>query len=122
MRGRILLFSLAVAGLGSGACAMTASEAQHCTVVGAEKLPAEAGDAKALCAKVEAAVAAHAPNSHYSAQITVVSKSILAASVTVGGRQLPVRKLGVTDRDLNAGSISRFANAIAEDVAKATKF
>ncbi|MCH8615496.1 hypothetical protein LZ016_05205 [Sphingomonas sp. SM33] len=100
---------------------MTGSEAQRCTVVGAEKLPAEAGDARTLCEKIEAAVAAQAPNSHYTAQITVVSKSILAADVSVGGRQLPVRKLGVTDRDLNAGSISRFANAIAEDVAKATK-
>jgi hypothetical protein len=121
MLGRILLFSLALAGVGSSACAMNGSKTQHCTVVGAEKLPAEAGDAKALCATIEAAVTAQAPDSHYNAQITVVSKSVLSANITVAGRVLPERKLAVTDRDLNAGSISRFAKAIAEDVAKATK-
>ncbi|MEA3058271.1 MAG: hypothetical protein QOF34_1086, partial [Sphingomonadales bacterium] len=57
-----------------------------CRVSGADKLPAQAGGADAICAAIERAVAAGAPNVRYSADVRVLSKSSLAATLVVSGR------------------------------------
>jgi hypothetical protein len=91
----------------------------RCHVVDADKLPPEAGDARALCAAVEAAIAKRAPNISYSAEVRVLSRSALAATLVANGTRLPERRFAVTDRDLNPGSIERFAQSVAAAVAGA---
>lgn len=100
---------------------MTSSGPPKCTVVGGEKLPSAAGSAEMLCASVESAVASLVPDARYSAKITVVSKSMLATALQVNGRALPERRFAVTDRDLNAASVKKFAERIAAEVAKVLK-
>jgi hypothetical protein len=88
-----------------------------CRVVGGEKLPAESGGPAAICSAIEQAVAARAPKARYSAEVRVLSKSGLAANVEVGGRKLPEQHFAVMDRNLNPGSIKRFAEAVADQIA-----
>src|SRR5438067_6924433 len=63
----------------TGACAMSAPAPGPCRVIGAEKLPGQAGGANAICAAVERAVATKTPSLRYSAEIRVLSRSALAA-------------------------------------------
>jgi hypothetical protein len=100
---------------------MRPSSSFRCQVVGGEKLPAASGGSKAVCAEIERAVVQLAPKAHYSAQVTVLSKSRLAASLVVNGRTLPEQKFAIMDSDLNAGAIQRFARSLAAEVAKAVK-
>lgn len=92
-----------------------------CRVLQAEKLPASAGSADAICSTIQRAIAAHAPNVHYSAEVRVLSKSGLAAIIVANGRTLPERHFAVSDGRLNASSIERFATALANAVAEAGK-
>jgi hypothetical protein len=93
----------------------------QCTVNGAEKLPAEVGGANALCGALERAVAAKVPGLRYSAELRVASPSALIANLTVNGRKLPEQRFGVMDRNLNPGSIQRFAQSLATLLAEAAK-
>jgi len=45
----------------------------------------------------------------------------LSATLIVDGRTLPVQNFAVMDRGLDAASIRRFAQSLAEAVAKAAK-
>lgn len=94
-------------------------ESGACRVIGGDKLPADTGGAQSLCAMVEQAIARRAPNVRYSAELTVVSRAGLRAKLTVEGHGLPEQSFHVSDRDLNPQSIGRFAQAIADEVAKA---
>ena len=117
-------FALAVAASATGACAMSTPESGqqgHCTVIGAEKLPAEVGGANALCAALERAVSAKVPGLHYSAELRVASPSVLIANIVVNGRKLPEQRFGVMDRNLNSGSIHRFAETLANLLAQSSK-
>jgi hypothetical protein len=88
-----------------------------CRVTGAEKLPAEAGGPGAICAAVERAVAAHAPNVRYSVEVRVLSRTALAANLETAGRQLPELRFSVSDRELNPRAIGHFAESVAEALA-----
>ena len=101
--------------------APTQEHEHHCRVIGGEKLPAASGGAKAICAAIEEAVAARAPNVRFSAKVKVLRPSRLSTTVVVNGRSLPEQKFAVMDRDLNEGSIKRFAKAIAAAVVEAAK-
>jgi hypothetical protein len=90
-----------------------------CRVTGAEKLPAEAGGAGAICAAVERAVAAQAPNVRYSVEVRVLSRTALAANLETAGRKLPELKFSVSDRELNPRAIGHFADSVAEALAGA---
>jgi hypothetical protein len=90
-----------------------------CRVTGAEKLPAEAGGAAAICAAVQQAVAAQAPNLRYSAEIRVLSRTALAANLETAGRKLPELKFSVSDRELNPRAIRQFADSVAAALAGA---
>jgi hypothetical protein len=114
---RSLSFLTAIAAFTSPAMSTPA----RCHVVADEKLAAGSGGAGAICNAVEKAIAAAAPNAHYSAQVTVLSPSRLSASLIVDGRTLPEQKFAVMDRGLNPASIQRFAQALAAEVAKAAK-
>jgi hypothetical protein len=114
---RSILFLTAVAAFTSPAMSAPA----RCRVVAEEKLAGASGGAGAICTAVEKAIAAAAPNAHYSAQVTVLSPSRLSTSLTVDGRTLPEQKFAVMDRDLNPASIQRFAQSLAAEVAKAAK-
>ena len=124
MRGRVAGFIFFVAALASpSAGAMSASRhasQRHCDVANSAKLPAEAG-ANLICTEVERAVAAAAPKVRYSVQVQVVSSSRLSATLVVNGRTLPEQNFAVMDRELNPGSIRRFAESLASEVAKAVK-
>ena len=100
---------------------MTPTSSLRCQVVGSEKLPAAVGGSKALCAEIERAIAELAPRSHYSAEVRVLSKSRLAATLIVNGRTLPEQKFAIMDSDLDAGAIQRFARSLATEIAKAAK-
>jgi hypothetical protein len=90
-----------------------------CRVTGAEKLPAGAGGAGAICAAVERAVAAQAPNVRYSVEVRVLSRTALAANLETAGRKLPELKFSVSDRELNPRAIGHFADSVAEALAGA---
>lgn len=92
-----------------------------CRVTGGEKLPAEAGGADAICAAVQRAVAAQAPNVRYSAEVRVLSRSALAATLETSGRKLPELKFSVSDRELNPRAIGHFADSIAAALARPTE-
>jgi hypothetical protein len=118
------ILALAATVVAASTCAMSAPHPQPhgpCRVIGGDKLPAESGGAAALCATVEHAVAARAPTVRYSAEIRVVSKSALAANLVAHGRKLPEQNFSIVDRNLNPGSIQRFAETLAELIAKAPR-
>lgn len=110
----------AAAMLGGSGCAMSSPRpaTPRCSVVDEARLPADSGGAAALCAAVEQAVAARAPDVSYSVEIRVVSASMLAAVVTRDGRPLPEQKFASMDRDLSRASFERFAAALADRLAK----
>ena len=94
----------------------------HCQVTGEELLPAEAGGADAICASIRAAAQKQAPGVSFSVEVRVQSASSLAATVRLGdGRALAEQKMAVSDRQLNRGSIDRFAAAIAAEINRASK-
>ena len=125
MRNRTILAVLVLAATAApaGARPVKASgpPSAHCRVVGGEKLPAGSGGAGAICAAIEAAVAAAAPKAHYSVEVNVLRPWMLAATPVVNGRTLPVQKFAVSDAELGAASIRRFARALASAVAAAAK-
>ena len=100
---------------------MNSLSSLRCHVVGGEKLPAASGGSKAICSEIERAIAALAPKARYSAEVTVLTKSRLAATLVVNGRTLPEQKFAIMDSDLNAGAIQRFACSLAAEVAEAAK-
>jgi hypothetical protein len=115
----LLALSMACA-IGGNACAMgqPRPELTQCTVVGADKLPAEVGGEQAICSAIRAASREKAPGADYRVEVEVVSASALAARVTLkDGRTLPEQKMAVSDRQLNPGSIERFAAGIADALA-----
>jgi len=97
--------------------AVSAPQPHPCRVLNGEKLPPESGGAAAVCAAFEQAIAARAPKVRYSAEVRVLSKSSLAVNVELGGRKLEEQHFGVMDRNLNPGSIKRFAEGLAEMIA-----
>jgi len=90
----------------------------HCRVVDGSKLPAESGGAVALCAAIERAVSAKAPGVAFTAEVRVLSSSSLAATLTMEGSKLPEQRFASMDRDLTASSFERFAEALADQLAK----
>ena len=93
--------------------------APRCRVIGGEKLPASSGGAQALCAAIEQAASAHAPGVTYSAEVRVISSSVLVAELTLSdGRKLPEQKYQVSDRKITRTSLQRFAEAIAVALGK----
>jgi hypothetical protein len=90
-----------------------------CRVTGAGKLPAEAGGAAAICAAVERAVAAQAPNLRYSVEVRVLSRTALAANLETAGRKLPELGFSISDRELNPRAIGQFADSVAAALAGA---
>jgi hypothetical protein len=123
MGGKLAAILLVLSGIApAGSFAMSAPRQEHsCRVVGAEKLPAAAGGADAICAAIQHAVAAQAPNARFSAEVRVVTPSMLATKLVVNGRALPEQKFAVMDRKLGASSVERFAKSIAAEVARAAK-
>ena len=100
---------------------MSRSSSLRCQVVGGEKLPTTSGGSKGVCAEIERAVAELAPRARYTAEVTVLSRSRLMATLIVDGRKLPEQRFAIMDSDLNAGAIQRFARSLAAEVAKAAK-
>jgi hypothetical protein len=118
----ILLLATAIAPAGAPAMSPSGKAAPgRCHVVGSEELPSASGGASAICAEVERAVAAVAPAARYSAEVKVLSRSRLAATLVVDGRTLPEQNFAIMDRELNPGAIQRFARSLAAEIAKAAK-
>jgi len=92
-----------------------------CIVRGGEKLPVDAGSPESICAAIKRAVAARTPNARFTAVVKVLTPSQLATTLVVDGRPLPEQRFAVMDRNLNKGSIERFAQSIAAAVAEAVK-
>ena len=88
----------------------------RCQVVGADKLPAASGGAKALCAALAREIGRQASGADYHATVTVVSKARLKAIVHLNGRALPEQGFSSMDRPLAKSSFDRFAKAIASQV------
>lgn len=94
------------------------SQSPHCRVVDGGKLPAESGGAVALCAAIERAVSAKAPGVAFTAEVRVLSSSRLAATLTREGSRLPEQMFASMDRELSGSSFERFAETVADQVAK----
>jgi hypothetical protein len=92
-----------------------------CRVLQAEKLPADAGSEAEICSAIQRAIATRAPAVRYTAEVRVLSKSALAATIVADGRKLPEQHFGISDGRLSPRSIERFAAALADEVAKAGK-
>ncbi|MEO8455517.1 MAG: hypothetical protein ABI454_10175 [Sphingomicrobium sp.] len=92
-----------------------------CRLIAGEKVPAGSGGAEAICAAVERAAAAKAPDVRYSAEIRVLSSSMLAAKLVANGRKLPEQKFAVMDGEISASAIERFADAVATALAEEGK-
>lgn len=117
------ILAVALASASAGACGMShsASRPDRCQVIGGDKLPAEIGGARQICAAIEAAAASRAPEAGYSVEVRVLSDYMLSARVRMAdGRALPEQKLAVSDRKLNRRSIDRFAITIGEAIAGAS--
>lgn len=99
--------------------AMTAPQNRPCRVLNGDKLPPESGGADAICSAIEHAIAAKAPKVRYTAEVRILSKSGLTVSVIANGKKLPDQNMSVMDRNLNPWAIQRFAEGLAEEVAKA---
>lgn len=108
--------------ISGGACAVGHPEVttSNCHISGAEKLPDDVGGAKVLCEVIRESAREQAPHASFSVDVRVVSRSMLAAVVTLkDGRKLPEQKIAVSDSALKRSSIKRFADAIAFQVAGA---
>lgn len=91
-----------------------------CRVINGDKLSAQSGGADALCKAIAEAAAETAPGVTYSVEISVLPKDRLSALVTLAdGRKLPELGIASMDKPLTAGSFKRFANSIAQELAKA---
>lgn len=124
MRGRIAALVMFIGAFRSGLLAMNIRApvpARHCVVAGAEKFGLGSIGSAGICSEVERAIAAQAPMVHYDAEIKVLSRSRLAATLTVNGRTLPVQNFAVMDGKLGTASIARFASALARAVIEAAK-
>jgi hypothetical protein len=85
-----------------------------CTVMGAEKLPAEIGGAEGLCTAIRTAAGA---NSAGAVVLRVKSPYAVTATVTDhSGRKLPEIGASIADRTLNRRSIEMLAREIARQL------
>lgn len=90
-----------------------------CRIVGGDKLPADSGGPDALCAAIRQAAAEQVPGRRFTVEVRVLGRSALAATVTTAdGTRLPEQKMAISDRGLTEGSLERFANALAGEVAR----
>ena len=101
---------------------MTASAPHQgqCQIIGGNKLPASVGP-NAICVEVARAMTRLAPAARYNISVQVLSSTRLSAALVVNGRALPAQNFAVMDRELNPGSIRRFAESLAGEAAKAAK-
>ena len=120
MRGRIATILIFSAALCSPLEAHALRANASCRVVAGEKYLGADGSAS-LCREIEQAIATQAPNASYTAEVTALSPTRLAARLTVNGKVLPEHKFAVMDAELGLESMKRFARALAGDIAKAVK-
>ncbi|MDQ3246908.1 MAG: hypothetical protein M3Q52_08485 [Pseudomonadota bacterium] len=89
----------------------------RCSVVGAEKLPAEVGGADAVCAAVRGALQGSTLAKGATVTVKIRSSYSAAASMTTAaGRELPEVNVAISDRALNQRSIAMLAEGIARQV------
>lgn len=118
-----LVMAVAAAAFAVGsACAVNRPAiGPQCIVSDGDNLPPETGGAAALCTAIMKAVAERGPSLPASVDVRVLSNSSLSATVKLtDGRVLPEQKMAVSDRQLDSGSIARFAAAIADQIAEAS--
>ena len=90
-----------------------------CSVVGADKLPAEIGGADSVCRIIRAAAEPAAAERGQAATIMVevVAPSAAVAKVTMAdGRSLAPARIDVSDRSLNGRAIEMLAKAAADQI------
>jgi hypothetical protein len=109
------------ASAGSQAMTSPSSQAGSCRVGAGEKLLPDGVRGADICRAIGEAVATAAPATRYSVEVSVLSHSRLSARLVVDGRLLPDQNFAVMDRELNLASITRFADSLAREVAKAAK-
>ena len=93
----------------------------HCTVIGADKLPAEVGGPDAVCRSMREAVSAarsQAAAGELSITVQIISPYSAAATVTMAdGRKLVEQQLAISDRKLNQPALAMLAKAVASQLA-----
>lgn len=121
-KSALLLLPLAAVSFTGSACAMNASSQAmvDCRVIGGENLPAESGGAQAFCAALERAAAAQVPGERFAVSLRVKGPTTLSATLTTAdGRTLPEKTFSISDRGLTKGSLERFADSLAGEMARA---
>ena len=122
MRAAALSFILLLGALGSSGIAMKPhheATVGQCRITAGSKLPADT--IQALCSEVKRAIEKAAPGVRFDAEVKALSASRLSAMLTVNGRKLPEQHFAVMDSNLDAASVRRFAESLAEEVATAAK-
>lgn len=92
----------------------------RCTVIGAEKLPAEVGGSEGVCRSMLEAVSAvsgKAAASELSITVQIINAYTAAATVTMAdGRKLAEQRVGISDRELNQRALAMLAQAVASQL------
>ena len=120
----VAVCALALASVSGGACGMTESTGKpvSCRVSGADKALAEAGGPSTLCELIERAAKTQAPGASFDVNVRAPTVYSLAAEIRLAdGRVLPELKMAVSDRRIDRGSVERYAAAIADAAAKASR-
>src|SRR5689334_15509679 len=119
MRGRFGAFIFILGAVSGGAEAMSTHGAgsDPCKVRGSEKLPISVAD-DLICGEIKGAMARVAPDVRYDVEVRVLSASRLSAVLIVNGKTLPEQNFSVSDRELGAGPVRRFAESLAALAAK----
>jgi len=99
----------------------SAESSPSCRILRGERLPAASGGPAALCAAIERALAERGGGAGVTAEVEVLSSSMLAAKLSADGRTLPEQRFASMDRDLDGRSFDRFAAALADQLAKARR-
>lgn len=116
MRANITAAALAIAlvSAAGSACAMNGRSGGEvsCEVIDAGKLAPEAGGAEAICGAIRQATAEEGLGEGLAVRVRVLSPTMLAAVVTMGGRTLPEQTLASADRALGKSAFERFARSL----------
>ena len=84
----------------------------QCHLATGSKLSADLSTA--VCAEIQDALAKAVPGSRFSVEVTAMSRSRLAAELTLNDKILPRQNFAVMDSEIDRRSIRVFAKSLAE--------
>ena len=94
----------------------------HCSVSGADKLPADVGGVDGVCVAIDRGAGPLLSKAGISAasaivKVQVVSSSAAAATLTVNGKTSAEHHVGSSDRSLNGRAFTMLGESLAAEIA-----